>query len=93
MLRFAAENSDGVFPEELRGAQGVQAVMHTLLKKVETKHGQDSAEWKNAFVEYSARVARGSAFITFELPKSEWPYQGEGVKLGDAKTAIFWYKP
>ena len=93
MLRFGAENNGGVFPEEISGAKGVHLVMHKLLKEVETKHGQDSPEWKTALVEYSSRIARGSSFMMFEQPKSEWHYQGGGVKLGDAKTAIFWYKP
>jgi hypothetical protein len=93
MLRFGAENNDSVFTDELQGASGVHAVMGKLLKKVETKHGQDSAEWKDALMEYSTKIARGSAFIMHELPKTEWHYQGGGVKLGDAKTAIFWYKP
>jgi outer membrane lipoprotein-sorting protein len=26
-------------------------------------------------------------------PGSDWHYAGKGVKLGDANTAIFWYKP
>jgi outer membrane lipoprotein-sorting protein len=89
MLRFGAENNDGVFPEEIGGAKGMQK----LLKEVEAEHGQNSAEWKDAMMEYSGKIARGSAFIMFEQPKSAWHYQGGGVKLGDAKTAIFWYKP
>jgi hypothetical protein len=48
---------------------------------------------RGGLVEYSTKIARGSAFIMHELPKTEWHYQGGGVKLGDAKTAIFWYKP
>jgi outer membrane lipoprotein-sorting protein len=92
MLRFGAENNGGVFLEEIGGANGVHLVMHKLLKEVETKHGQDSPEWKNALVDYSTRIARGSAFMMFERPKSEWHYQGGGVKLDDAMTAIFWYK-
>ena len=93
MLRFGAENNGGVFPEEISGAKGVHLVMGQLLNEVATKHGQDSPQWKTALVEYSSRIARGSSFMMFEQPKSEWHYQGGGVKLGDAKTAIFWYKP
>ncbi len=93
MLRFGAENNDGVFPEEISGAKGVHLVMGKLLKEVETKHGQDSPQWKTALVQYTTKINRGSAFMMFELPKSEWHYQGGGVKIGDTKTAIFWYKP
>ena len=44
-------------------------------------------------MKYTTKIARGNAFVMLETPKSEWHYQGGGVKLGDAKTAIFWYKP
>ncbi len=93
MLRFGAENNDGVFPEELSGVKGVHLVMQKLLKEVQTKHGLDSTEWKDAVVKYSTKIARGNAFVMLETPKSEWHYQGAGVKLGDAKTVVFWYKP
>ena len=93
MLRFGAENGGGVFPEQIQGAKGVHAVMHKLLKEVEIEHGQNSSEWKNALVEYSTQIARGSAFIMLELPKSKWHYGGGGIGLGDTETAIFWYKP
>jgi outer membrane lipoprotein-sorting protein len=93
LLRFAAENGDGVFPKQLQGANGVDRVMHLLLKEVATEHGQESNEWMNAMVDYSTKLARGRAFIMLEQPKSKWLYQGGGVTLGDADTAIFWYKP
>lgn len=93
MLRFGAENNGGVFPDEINGAKGVHRVMGNLLSEVATKHGQDSPQWKTAVVEYSSRIARGESFMMFELPKAEWHYQGAGVKLDDAETAIFWYKP
>jgi hypothetical protein len=93
MLRFGAENNDGVFPEEISGAKGVHLVMGKLLQEVATKHGQNSPQWKDALVEYTTEISRGNAFVMFELPKSEWHYQGGGIKLDDAKTAIFWYKP
>ncbi len=93
MLRFAAENNDGVFPEEISGAKGVHLVMGKLLQEVATEHGQDSPQWKDALMEYTTKISRGNAFVMFEQPKSQWHYQGGGVKLGDTKTAIFWYKP
>ena len=27
------------------------------------------------------------------INKTEWHYAGTGVKLGDAETAILWYRP
>ena len=93
MLRFAAENGDGAFPEELQGPKSVQGVVGILLKEVADKHGMNSSEWKDAMLDFTSKTTRGSTFIMLELPKSEWHYQGGGVKLGDAKTAIFRYKP
>lgn len=93
MLRFAATNNDSVFPEEITGAKGVHFIMHRLLNEVKAEHGQDSAEWKSALVRYSTRIARGSTFVMTELAKSDWHYQGDGIKIGDDKAAIFWYRP
>jgi hypothetical protein len=32
-------------------------------------------------------------FIRFFKGQGEWHYAGNGVKFGDAETAIFWYQP
>lgn len=90
MLKFCADNNDGVFPDELVGAKGVQSVIQKLMKEVATRHEPNSKEWQDAMMEYSTRIARGTAFVTFEQPKSRWHYAGGGVKLGEADQAIFW---
>ncbi len=32
-------------------------------------------------------------FIGFFLPEKEWTYRGNGVRLGETETPIFWYRP
>ncbi len=32
-------------------------------------------------------------FIPFFRPEEEWTYRGKGVRLGETRTPIFWYKP
>jgi outer membrane lipoprotein-sorting protein len=39
------------------------------------------------------KMTRGLMFLLKMPPDSNWHYAGEGVKLGDAQTAIFWYRP
>ena len=41
----------------------------------------------------SLQLTRGLMFVMMMKPESDWHYAGKGVKLGDADTAIFWYKP
>ncbi len=35
----------------------------------------------------------GFPFIRFFKGQGQWHYAGQGVKLGDASKAIFWYQP
>jgi len=37
--------------------------------------------------------AKGMLFHQMLEGQVQWNYAGAGVKLGDAKTAIFWYQP
>jgi len=43
--------------------------------------------------ELGMKLARHLLFIRFFKGEGQWQYAGAGVKLGDANTAIFWYKP
>ena len=36
---------------------------------------------------------RGMFFLQLLEPEGKYHYAGKGVKLGDADTAIFWYRP
>jgi len=44
-------------------------------------------------IELGMKVNRHLLFIRFFKGQGRWHYAGNGVKLGDADTAIFWYRP
>jgi len=39
------------------------------------------------------KLQKGIMFIRFFTGEGQWVYAGKGIKLGDANTAIFWYRP
>jgi len=43
--------------------------------------------------EKSLKMTRGLMFLLKMPADSNWRYAGEGVRFGDAGTAIFWYRP
>ena len=43
--------------------------------------------------EVAMRWGQGLVFIRFFKGQGQWHYAGEGVKLGDSATPIFWYQP
>jgi hypothetical protein len=43
--------------------------------------------------EQGLKITRHLLFIRFFKGQGKWHYAGNGVKLGDAETAIFWYRP
>ncbi|MHC4226657.1 MAG: hypothetical protein ACYSW0_04450 [Planctomycetota bacterium] len=44
-------------------------------------------------IEVATRWGQGYVFIRFFKGQGQWQYAGQGVKLGDADKAIFWYQP
>ncbi len=43
--------------------------------------------------EVAMRWGQGLVFIRFFKGQGQWHYAGQGVKLGDGDTPIFWYQP
>lgn len=43
--------------------------------------------------EVAIRWGQGLVFIRFFKGQGQWHYAGQGIKLGDADTPIFWYQP
>jgi hypothetical protein len=39
------------------------------------------------------KMSRGGMFVQQLPPDSDWHYVGKDVKLGDADTPVFWYRP
>lgn len=88
-LRIWAEIlRDGSFPETLT-AEGYLKVTSLFTEKL----GQ-----LNLSQEEGTRIGmtfgRGMLFFQqFSIGRSDWHYAGNGVRLGDAEKAIFWYRP
>jgi len=86
-LRIRAELFDGEFPEGiavedyLRQAQAIGGKLNEL--------GLGDEE----VTKLGMKLSRHLLFIRFFKGQGEWHYVGNGVKLGDAETAIFWYQP
>ena len=88
-LRIWAEIiGDGTFPEAV-GSQSAMKDMPTLVQNVDAM--QISEEQGT---QIGISFARGLMFHQMlENQGGEWHYAGAGVKLGDADTPVFWYRP
>jgi len=87
-LRIWAEIiGDGTFPEAI-GTQNAMKQMPLLVQKVTA---MQVSEEKGT--EIGMSFAKGMLFHQILESQGEWQYNGAGVKLGDAATAIFWYQP
>ena len=87
-LRIWAEIiGDGTFPESI-GTQSAMTQMPVLIQKVAA---MQVSEEKGT--EIGMSFAKGMLFHQILEGQGAWDYAGAGVKLGDAKTAIFWYQP
>jgi hypothetical protein len=87
-LRIQAEVlNDGVFPDDV----SIEYVVKTAaaLKNKFDKLKMTDDEKTAIGMKYS----KGLMFIRFFKGDGKWNYAGKGVKLGDANTAIFWYRP
>ena len=89
MLRRWIEARGGTFPDALTPTHLVKD--YHLLKDYKDINEHDQ--------ELIAELGKGDQLIvmasvqTLFLLHPEAHYAGKGVKLGDAKTAVFWYKP
>lgn len=81
--------NDGMFPSEL-ATQAFMEQVPLLQQKIGPLPLPDAEK-----EQLGMRFIQGMIFLqTFEIERMEpWHYAGSGVKLGDAETAIFWYRP
>jgi hypothetical protein len=87
-LRIWAEIiGDGTFPDTI-GTENAMKQMPVLVQKVTA---MQVSEEKGTQIGMS--FAKGMLFHQTIESQGQWNYAGAGVKLGDAKTAIFWYQP
>ena len=87
-LRIRAEVfGDGQFPEGV-AVEDYLKQAPAIVKKIEELGLSDEEA-----TELGMKLARHLLFIRFFKGQGEWHYAGQGVKLGDAETPIFWYCP
>ena len=87
-LRVRAEVfGNGLFPESVAVEDYIKEAP-TLEKKMEELGLSDEEE-----MELGMKLSRHLLFIRFFKGQRQWHYAGNGVKLGDSDTPIFWYQP
>ncbi len=91
VLKMAAEYNDGVFPDTLRGEQGIDGILQRAMKTSAEKLGKNSPELLKLQVDISMKLGGAFGFI-FALPPEALHYAGKGVKLGTPNRPIFWVK-
>lgn len=90
-LKIAAEYNDGVFPPELQGEHGIQAIVFRGARELKKK--TPAAQMKMAAVlELSSKLG-GALGVLFSMqPQNDMHYAGKDVKLGTSNRPIFWYR-
>jgi hypothetical protein len=87
-LRIRAEVfGGGQFPDSVAVEDFVKEAP-SMEKKIDALGLSDEEE-----TEQGLKITRHLLFIRFFKGQGKWHYAGSGVKLGDAETAIFWYRP
>ncbi|MGA2092360.1 MAG: zf-HC2 domain-containing protein [Sedimentisphaerales bacterium] len=87
-LRIQAEVlNDGVFPDDVSIEYVVKSAAALKDKCDKLKMTDDEK------MALGMKYQKGLMFIRFFKGEGKWIYAGKGVKLGDANTAIFWYRP
>lgn len=87
-LRVQAEVlGDGVFPDDV-SVEHVVKMAATIKDKFDKLTVSDEQK-----TQLGLKLQKGIMFIRFFKGEGKWCYAGKGVKLGDADTAIFWYRP
>jgi len=87
-LRIQAEVfGEGQFPDDVSIEHFIK-MMPTMHEKVDKLQVSDEQG-----IAWGMKIQKGMMFIRFFKGEGKWVYAGKGVKLGDANTAIFWYRP
>jgi hypothetical protein len=87
-LRVQAEVlGNGVFPDDVSIEQLVK-LAPTIKEKFDKLTVSDEEK-----TQLGLKLQKGVMFIRFFKGEGKWVYAGKGVKLDDANTAIFWYRP
>jgi len=87
-LRIMAEVfGDGQFPDSV-ALEDYLKQAPAIVKKCEELGLSEQEQ-----TELGLKLQNYLLFIRFFKGEGQWHYAGNGVKLGDADTAVFWYRP
>jgi outer membrane lipoprotein-sorting protein len=96
-LSLWSDKNGGKFPSELNMKAAVellQLLEEKMGLKFEKGKAQDISNPKlHEYYRIRRKIFRGIGFVQYLPSECNWHYAGEGVKLGDTQTAIFWYRP
>ena len=87
MLQVLADLRDGWFPQDV----SIEAYMNQAVEighLIEAKY-----EGTMKQMQVGMNMGKGLIFLRFYKGYGPWYYAGNGVKLGEADTPIFWYQP
>ena len=84
-FRFWVEARGGTFPDTLSEVEHIRDITPAF-GKIGKEFGDEEV------LKRSIPMARARLYLQMH-PKTQNQYAGKGVKLGDADTAVFWYKP
>jgi hypothetical protein len=89
-LRQCANMADGAFPDRID--------MNTIMELLKTWMTQPSGNAQQSptqeQLDTMLKVQRVLMFVMqLSGEKVDWRYAGKGVRLGDAGTPVFWYRP
>jgi len=92
LLRWwAAHNLATAFPPTLNPME-MRKKLTEMMKSGEVIENRETSSTEK-LVQQSFRTTQGIMFLMHMAPENDWHYAGQGVKLGAADKAIFWYKP
>jgi hypothetical protein len=87
-----AQAHGGVFPEQIR--ESIDKLNEFLRKKE-----RDRTPAERKLVDQQNLADQGLVYpypiyrFVSRLPRGDWHYEGNGIKLGDRSKGIFWYRP
>ena len=87
-LRLRAEMfGDGRFPDSMALEDYIKQVPEMIKKTEQLKLSPEQE------TELEKKIGQHLLFLRMFKGEGKWYYRGKGVKLGNAQTPIFWYRP
>jgi hypothetical protein len=87
-LRLRAELfGDGRFPDSMAPEDYIKQAPEMIKKTEQLKLSPEQE------TELERKMGQHQLFLRMFKGEGKWYYRGKGVKLGDAGTPIFWYRP